>query len=137
MHTQTLLPSLGFHSLSHQLWATTVRAHTWAAWSPVTGQSARSSHRPAPYARAGRQVGLAWDSASLACSGRGSCCCSSHGEAELMGVWLHLQPPWTCAQEAEQAGKTVGPYPTWLQKVPAVTGSHVLVSQVADDKCRS
>lgn len=50
-----------------------------------------------------------------------------------MGVWLCLQPPWTCAQEAEQAGKTVGPYPT----LPAVTGSRVLVSQVADDKCRS
>ena len=27
LHTQTLLPSLGFHSLSHQLWATTVRVH--------------------------------------------------------------------------------------------------------------
>lgn len=58
-------------------------------------------------------------------------------EAEPMGVWPPSAASWTCAQEAEQAGEDSWTLP---HMAPEGTSSHFLVhvlSQVADDKCRS
>ena len=121
LHTQTLLPSLGFHSLSHQVWATTVRGHIWAGSSLVTSQSAHSSHWAVPYAGTGQQVG----------AGLGLCISHLLWERQVLPQlsWrsrAHRGPAPSAASLDLCPGGRAGREDSWIlpHMAPAGTSSH-------------
>lgn len=100
---KALLPSLGFHSLSHQLGNHSESPHVGSLVT-VTPARLLAAHIGLRHMRAGRQVGAGLGLCISRLLWEGSCCCSSHGEAELMGVLAICSLPGPVAQEAEQAG---------------------------------